>query len=364
MALKLKVLLFLLVISPLALIAQAISWPSPEVEQMYRQAREQHSRGNLNQAITLYKQTIKLAPTIMLLHRELGQALYLSGSYEEAISTLEAVIEAGAADEETYHITVSSLMSKNERKKARNLLKDGLERYPHSGLLYHLSGKIYESDDKMEEALAAWLTGIENDPAYHINYYDAARAYMNTDHPVWTIIYGEVFVNIEQQTPRSHDVRKMIIDAYRKMYQSVRSEDVPKYGTVKYNTANGFEQAIQQTYMKLAPVVADGFTTENLTMLRTRFIMDWQVKGYESRYPLSLFSRHDDMIRNGYFDIYNQWLFGKAENPQAFDAWVKFHADAMPDMEDYFKTKPYRPVAKDFYNKKDVEDIFKKKKKS
>ena len=99
-------------------------------------------------------------------------------------------------------------------------------------------------------------------------------------------------------------------------------------------------------------------------MLRTRFIMDWQVKGYATRYPLSLFSRHDDMIRNGYFDIYNQWLFGKAENPQGFEAWTKFHPDAMPDMEDYFKTKPYRPVAKDFHNDKDVEDIFKKKKKS
>ena len=364
MALKLKTLLFLLVMLPLVLPAQSVSWPSPEVEQMYRQAREQHSRGNLNQAITLYKQTINLAPSIMLLHRELGQALYLSGSYEEAISTLQAVIEAGAADEEAYHITVSSLMSKNDRKKARNLLKDGLERYPHSGLLYHLSGKIYESDDKPEEALAAWLAGIENDPAYHINYYEAAKAYAGTDHPVWTIIYGEMFVNIEQQTPRSHDVRKMIIGAYKKMYQSVGSEEVQKYGTVTYSRAGDFEQAIQQTYMKLAPVVADGFTAENLAMLRTRFIMDWQVKGYATRYPLSLFSRHDDMIRNGYFDIYNQWLFGKAENPQGFEAWTKFHPDAMPDMEDYFKTKPYRPVAKDFYNDKDVEDIFKKKKKS
>src|SRR5690606_147016 len=111
----------------------------------------------------------------------------------------------------------------------------------------------------------------------------------------------------------------------------------------------------------LSPVVSDGITTENLTMLRTRFIMDWY-QAYAYSYPFSLFSRHQDMIRNGYFDIYNQWLFGKAENMQLYEAWNKFHQDAMPSLERYLRENPYRPVSADFYNDKVVDGIFLKNK--
>ncbi|WP_276132532.1 tetratricopeptide repeat protein [Polluticoccus soli] len=338
---------------------QSVSWPSPEVEQMYKQAREFHSKGNLKQAIMMYKQAIQAAPGIMLLHRELGQAQYISGDYAEAQNTLQPVIDNGAADEETYHIMASSQMSRGDHKKARNTIKAALERYPHSGILYNLSGKMYEANNERPEALQAWLLGIENDPGYHINYYDAARAYMDAGVYTWAILYGEMFINIEQQTPRSHDMRKMVMNSYAKMFQSV---EAVKFG--KTNApVSGFERAVYNTYIKLSPVVADGFTAENLTMLRTRFMMDWFTMGYNRRFPFSLFTRHDDMIRNGYFDIYNQWLFGKAENPAVYDAWTKFHADAIPEMEEYLKENPYHPGGADFHNNKQVDDLFKKKKK-
>lgn len=355
----------LLHLYPSALYAQpaAVAWPSPEVEQMYRQAREFHSKGHLQQAITMYKQAIQAAPGIMLLHRELGQALHISGSYTEASEVLAAVIDNGAADEETYHIMISSLMSKGDRKKAQSIIQSALERYPHSGLLYHIEGQVYESAGKNEDALQSWVTGIEQDPAYHMNYYDATRAYMNTNKIAWALLYGEMFVNIEQQTPRSHDVRKMLLECYRRLFQSIGKTDAPKFGAPAAAKPRSFEEAVNATYVKLSPVVADGLTAENLIMLRTRFIMDWYTMGYHKKYPFSLFTRHDDMLRNGYFDIYNQWLFGKAENANVYAAWVKFHNEAIPELEEYLKEKTYRPSASDFYNDKTSGDKSRRKKK-
>jgi hypothetical protein len=139
--------------------------------------------------------------------------------------------------------------------------------------------------------------------------------------------------------------------------------NLPKYD--KKNDANpesnGFEQAVFNTYIKLSPVVADGITAENLTMLRTRFMMDWYQQHFNEKYPFTLFRRQDEMIRDGYFDIYNQWMFGKAENAQMYDAWTKFHADAIPDMEEWLKENKYMAVASDAYNAKEVEGIFLKK---
>ncbi|RYE23238.1 MAG: tetratricopeptide repeat protein [Sphingobacteriales bacterium] len=342
--------------------AQA-NWPSPEVEQLYNKARENHSIGNLKQAISLYQQAILLAPDMMIIHRELGKAYYLAGGYAEARSTLEPIIKSGEADEQSYQALAACYSAENEFKKARKTLQEGMTHFQHSGILYHELGKLYEDDHDDREALKTWLQGIEADPEYHVNYYEAARMYMNTEKPVWAIIYGEMFINLEQQTPRSQETRKMLLAAYRRIYGRPSEDGIPKYGKDKKIAVGPltFEQAVYNTMMKLAPVVSDGVTTENLTMLRTRFMMDWTLL-YSNRFPFSLFIRQDDMIRNGYFDIYNQWLFGKAENVAQYDAWNKFHTDAMPDLQEWMQGHKFRPVAGDAYNDKQVNLVMEKSK--
>lgn len=338
-------------------------WPSPEVEQMYKDGRKLHTQGKLREAIMLYKRAILIAPNIIVLQRDLGQAYYLTGNYEEAENTLEAIIKNGAADEETYVTMAESLLALKEHKKAKSTLNKGLERFPHSGQLYHEIGKLYEEDQELRDALKAWLTGIEVDPAYHINYYEAARVYMTTSKTIWAILYGEIFVNLEQQTPRANETRTMLIAAYKRLFNSLAIGETPKFSSKKQAPAiNGFEGAVYNTFLKLSPVVSDGINPENLTMLRARFIMDWR-KQYSSQYSFTLFARQDEMLRNGYFDAYNQWLFGKSASMPEYEAWTKFHPEAIPDFEAWLQQHPFAAVAGDFYNDKVVEGIFAKKKK-
>lgn len=349
------VFVLLACLGTLSVRAQTI-WPSPEVEQMYRQARQNHSNGNINQAIVLYQQAIKMAPNIVLLHRELAHAYYLTGNYDAAKNTLEPIIKSNDADAQTYQVMATVLDATGDGKKAKNILRKGLNQFPKSGILYNQLGKVYENEGEKVYALETYLDGIEADPQYHVNYYDATHMYMYTNKMVWAILYGEMFLNFEHHTPRANEARKMVLAAYKRLFSSFQTGDIPKYGT-KNSKSNDFEQAVYDTYVKHALTVADGFTTENLIMLRTRFIMDWTVK-YASRYPFSLFSRQDGLIRNGYFDMYNQWLFGQTENPQQFDAWKKFHPDAMPAMDDWINQNKYQPTTADAYNEKKVDGIF------
>ena len=154
------------------------SWPSPEIEQMYKTARDYMSRGNFQQAIVTYRQAIQLAPGQMILHRDLGRAYYLSGNSQQAEEILDPIIKSGEADEQTYQVMAAIQASSGEKKKAKATLQKGLDRFPKAGILYHDLGKLYEEQDEMVFALQTWLDGIQADPAYHVNYYEAARGYM------------------------------------------------------------------------------------------------------------------------------------------------------------------------------------------
>lgn len=355
----LKHLITILSICALPLLASAQdNWPSPEVEQMYNNARAQMMQGDLKQAIITYKQAIQLAPEKMVLYRDLAHAQYLSSDIDAAQATLEPILKSGEADEQAYSIAAGCLASQKETKKAKTLLQDALKRYLHSGMLYNQLSKIQEQEGDNEAALTTLLTGIEQEPAYHVNYYDAARLYMGTTKPVWAVIYAEIFLNIEQHTPRATETKDMLLGAYMRLFANMANKELPKYkGTAAASNIQGFEDAVYNTYLKLSPVVSDGINTENLIMLRTRFMMEW-VKTYAQRYPFSMFGRMDDMLRDGYFDMYNQWVFGNIDNPQQFDAWTKFHPEAMEKIEQWLKEHQYRPVAADYYNAKAVKGIF------
>lgn len=337
------------------------SWPSPEVEQMYQQARNYLTSGNIRQAVVTYQQAIQLAPDVMVLRRDLAQAYQLSGNYQDAYKQLEPVIKSGAADEQCFQIAAASLVAQGEAKKSKSILSKGIERFPHSGLLYHELGKQYDDVNDEENALKAWLDGIEAEPGYHVNYYEAGRTYMISNKPVWAIIYGEMFINMEQQTPRANETRKMLLAAYKKLYYTPVTGELLGFGQNKKEIVGSFEAAVKATYMKLAPVVSDGITTENLIMLRTRFLMEWQT-AYAAQYPFTLFKFQDDLLRNGNFDVYNQWMFGRAENQQQYDAWNKFHEGEVKAFTAWVGQHRLMPVAGDFYNDKKVKDIFAKNK--
>jgi hypothetical protein len=73
---------------------------------------------------------------------------------------------------------------------------------------------------------------------------------------------------------------------------------------------------------KQSSLINKGVTTETLTMIRARFILDWY-ENNASRYPFKLFDFHRQLLQEGMFDAYNQWLFGTTENLAVYDNWTK-----------------------------------------
>jgi hypothetical protein len=83
-------------------------------------------------------------------------------------------------------------------------------------------------------------------------------------------------------------------------------------------------------------------------MIRTRFILDW-FQNHASKYPFRLFDYHQQLIREGMFEAYNQWLFGTVENLPAYDNWTKTHAEAYTKFTNFQRGRIFKMPAGQYY---------------
>lgn len=336
----------LFVLLPFDMLAQ--DWSSPEAEQIYEQGMQRLSQGNAVEAAAIFQKIAPAESGNLRVKKSLAQAYQLSGDYENALAVLNPVMAGAEADPEIYRIAALAQNGLKDTKKALKILSSGLERFPNSGLLFYEQGMIQKGERKFEEALKSWLEGISRDPEFRLNYHEAAIAYVQSEHPVWAILYGEIFVNKEPNTPRGSETRILLLDAYQKFFftPAKQAGGNPLLGREPKN----FQEAVEKTLLSLFFVVSDGISTENLTMLRTRFIISW-TDHYAAQYPYSLFRYQENLIRNGYFDAYNQWLFGKAENPQQFAGWESNFSKELKELDRFKAQNALRMSAEDAYNR-------------
>jgi hypothetical protein len=150
---------------------------------------------------------------------------------------------------------------------------------------------------------------------------------------------------MESLTERAVAMKKMLLDAYK---QKLFADADLMSGTDK-NTPE-FAKAFLGTMGKEASLVNRGITTETLTMIRTRFILDWFAT-HAAKYPFKLFDYQQQLLKEGMFEAYNQWLFGTVESLPAYDNWIKTHADAHTAFTTFQKNRVFRIPGGQYYGK-------------
>jgi hypothetical protein len=357
---SMKNLLFTLLLLQFATMAFAQAhFNNKDAERLYYNGRELMSTGKLEHAISTFLVAMKQEPDNMWLMRDLGKAYYYNVNYPDALNWLNQAINNANVDDQCYQIKAECLEAKGDHKGARKTLQKGLSYFPQSGLLYHDLGKYRaEHDHDMRAAMNCWLDGIRLAPTNRLNYYEVVKVFSRTPKVVWVLVYGEMFINMEPETPRADEVRAMMLAALHRIY----SNDVSVSNPVRaaYRTDNtDFESTVFNTIYKYKSNFADGFTMENWVILRSRIAMDWRFHFAET-YPFSLFAYHDELLRNGNFEMYNEWLMGKQLSEQEHNMQInKFKAE----WESFLKFRislPYQPKSSDYYVNPDLKHIISK----
>jgi hypothetical protein len=116
----------------------------------------------------------------------------------------------------------------------------------------------------------------------------------------------------------------------------------------KTKSKNPFSEAFLSTLYNQSAAVTTGVNAQSLSVLRARFILEWFDK-YAITYPFRLFDYQHQLIKEGMFDAYNQWLFGDVENPQVFQNWARTHKDEYDKFINFQKGRVFKLPEGQYY---------------
>lgn len=322
----------------ISIASAALAQPTPQ-----ETARGFMNKGDFANAVLVLGKALESDPNNLELSKDLALSYTYSKDYSKALTIVKPLLEREDADIATFQIAGNVYRALAMYKDGEKMFKKGIKKFPEAGPLYSEYGELLW-ENKDYDAIKYWEKGIEVAPSYAGNYYNAASYYYFTKDRVWTLIYGEIFVNMEYLTERAVEVKRMLLDTYKKKLFN-------NLGNAKEENNQGdFAKAVLQTYNKQSNLLLQGVTTESLIMMRTRFILDW-FNTYTEKFPFRLFEYQQQLIKSGMFEAYNQWLFNAVpETIASYDQWTRANADAFTKFKTFQSGRVFKMPNGQHYN--------------
>jgi tetratricopeptide (TPR) repeat protein len=309
---------------------------------MHENAKTFMRQGDFDNAIIILTRALEQDKNNMEMKQDLVLSYYYKRDYNKALDGIKDLLDRDDADVVTFQIAGNIYKALEEPKECEKVYKKGLKKFPKSGPLYSEYGELLWQK-KDYDAIKQWEKGIQVDPAYAGNYYNAALYYFYTTEKIWGLIYGEIFVNMESISERTVAMKKLLWEGYKdKLFSDANlmsGQDKNK---------NAFSKAILDCLNKQSSLVNQGISTETLTMIRTRFILEWFDK-YAGRFPFKLFDYQRQLIQEGMFAAYDQWLFGTVENLAGYDSWIKLHDEEYKNFTAFQKNRVFKMPQGQYY---------------
>ncbi len=301
--------------------------------------------GDYQEAIALLEVSEEMDPKNLSFKYEKGYAYYLMKKYDKVIETLEPLLDEKDANDLFYQLVANSYDLKGNSEKANELFNQGLKKFPKSGPLYFELGTNEYRSRNLNEAIATWEKGIEMDPYFASNYYYLGKLFANTSDKVWSLIYCEIFLNLERNTDRTREISNVLFNTYKSAittdedgnvkvnFTENRTIDPQKGFEIPYAIA--YEVNISMSLPKENPINETGLSIGFLNVLRTNFINNWYEHKQNKKHPTALFDFHKKMLEEDQFSAYNYWLFLKGNEDEFWD-WFNHNRDKYKAFETWF----------------------------
>jgi Tfp pilus assembly protein PilF len=317
-----------------------------EQQNLHETGRSFMKQGDFDNAIIVLNRALEQDPKNVEIQKDVVLSYYYKRDYTKARDQLKPLMDNDDIDLNTYQIAGNIYKALEEVKDAEKMYKKALKKFPSSGALYNEYGELLLAR-KDPSAIEQWEKGIQADPSYPANYYNAALYYASfTNDKVWTLLYGEIFVNMESLSEKAVAMKRILYTTYKeKLFADanlLKDQDKIK---------SDFAKAFLTTINKQSALVNRGISTETLTMIRTRFILDW-FASYATKYPFRLFDYQRQLLQEGMFEAYNQWLFGTVENLPAYDNWTKTHTDVYSNFSTFQKGRIFKVPNGQYYQER------------
>ena len=298
-------------------------------------------------AIKLLDEAILLDNSRWEIHYEKALAYYQMNKFDSVISILIPFIDREDLNDNYYQILGSSLDVQKEHDSALVVYQMGLKKFPNSGkILMELGIHNIETENPVE-ALAAWEIGIKVEPDYDLNYYMLSKYYYHTGELFWTIMYGELFLNLSSTTGRLNDISNFINNAYYAGFYKLQEDSTTTIEFTKINILSknlkerddlpfelAFQIMMKEASEGLLPKEKSELSIDVIHKIRTKFIEIWYKDKWNEKYSNALFDLHRKMIVAGHFETYNYWVFNAARKIEA-EKWLKQNPEKLEQFGEY-----------------------------
>ncbi len=323
------------ILLPVSLLAQ-----DPDSKGSQQTAKGFMQQGDYTNAILVLNGALQKDPKNIELSKDLAFDYYLEHDYAKGLDIAKPLLDRPDADVQCYQIAGLFYKAMDEASACEKLYKAGIKRWPRSGVLYNEYGEVLFAKQDYS-AIKQWEKGIETDPNETSKSYNAAKYNFFTIDKVWGLIYGEIFLNLESYSKRTAEIKQLMLEGYKKLFTA---NDKSK----AQENESAFAEAWVNMMTKLSPAVAQGVTAESLTILRTEFIIKW-FQTYPANFPFRLFDYQRQLLNQGLFDAYNQWLFGAAENLPVFQTWINTHNEEFTRFTEFQKGRIFKLPEGQYY---------------
>jgi hypothetical protein len=288
-----------------------IGFSQSSIKQLQQTARDFNNKGDHANAVIVLRQGLRDFPKALELEKDLVLSLTLQREYASAKKLAVALTQRADADVVCFQLAGNVFKALEEVTECEQLYQKGIKKFPASGPLYSEWGEL-RSSNKDGRAIVCWEDGIQADPSYGGNYYNAALHYSKNNELIWALLYAEIYINMESRSDRARNMKKILFEQYQELLTKQAYQPGKKSGA--------FTRQVFQILDSASGPARQGLNRETLTMIRTRFVLDWFSK-YGATYPFKLFEHQRQLLQSGLFEAYDQWLFSEGIDPEGFALW-------------------------------------------
>ncbi len=338
-----QLLLCLFMLASVAVFAQP---DTEDAKTLHETAKAFIRQGDWENATLVITRAVEKDPKNIEILKDQAFVALMQKDYTKSMLVSKSIIDREDADAQCYQILGSCYKAMSDYKECKKWYDRGLKRFPNSGVLHYELGELLGSDGKtINEAIVQFREGIKTDPNYSGNYYYTAKYYAERGDNIMAVFYGENFLNLESFTGRSTEMKNILLEQYKKLF--AETDIVKAYATYNKN-ATPFAKALAETFNKQSSIAANGITPEALLAIRVRFVLDWYHK-FDAQFPVRLFEHQQQLLREGIFEAYNQWLFGAASGTATYQNWLTNHPIDNEAFQKFQRNRIYKvPVGQNY----------------
>ncbi|HEY0299412.1 MAG TPA: tetratricopeptide repeat protein, partial [Arachidicoccus sp.] len=184
----------------------------------HNQAMDKAKGGDFDKALSIIKNAEASYPDNQTLLKDEAIFSTMKQDYNGAIIAGKKLVASPDADEQAYQVLGSAYAANSRFGDAERTYEEGIQKFPKSSLLYAEYGRTLSDNNEPKKAAWAWEKGVETNPSISSNYYFLTKYYASHNNPLWSVLYGEIFTNIETFSARTAEIKDSVFRQYNALF--------------------------------------------------------------------------------------------------------------------------------------------------